>query len=62
MLQVRRLQLQLQEEVELHTFLESLLEKDPWELSSSCSVPHPVCSLNSCYCDCFFYIITILFC
>ncbi|CAH8381526.1 unnamed protein product [Eruca vesicaria subsp. sativa] len=37
---VKRLQLQLQEEVELHTFLESLMEKDPWELSSSCSVPH----------------------
>lgn len=46
MLQVKRLQLQLQEEVELHTFLESLMEKDPWELSSACSVvPHPVCFL-----------------
>ncbi|CAF2127382.1 hypothetical protein BRARA_C03445 [Brassica rapa] len=44
---VRRLQLQLQEEVELHTFLESLLEKDPWELSSSCSVPHPAQELIS---------------
>ncbi|CAH8384866.1 unnamed protein product [Eruca vesicaria subsp. sativa] len=38
---VKRLQLQLQEEIELHTFLESVMEKDPWELSSSsCSVPH----------------------
>ncbi|CAN7001742.1 hypothetical protein IGI04_020558 [Brassica rapa subsp. trilocularis] len=38
---VKRLQLQLQEEIELHTFLESIMEKDPWELSSSsCSVPH----------------------
>ncbi|KAJ0249375.1 Uncharacterized protein HA466_0148810 [Hirschfeldia incana] len=44
---VKRLQLQLQEEVELHTFLESLVEKDPWELSSSCSVPHPAQELIS---------------
>ncbi|KAJ4898122.1 hypothetical protein Rs2_24916 [Raphanus sativus] len=45
---VKRLQLQLQEEVELHTFLESLMEKDPWELSSSCSVvPHPAQELLS---------------
>lgn len=52
MLQVKRLQLQLQEEIELHTFLESVIEKDPWELSSCRSVPHPVCSLDSYYCDC----------
>ncbi|CAH2053860.1 unnamed protein product [Thlaspi arvense] len=38
---VKRLQLKLQEEIELHTFLESVMEKDPWELSSTCSVPHP---------------------
>ncbi|KAJ4866632.1 hypothetical protein Rs2_51837 [Raphanus sativus] len=45
---VKRLQLQLQEEVELHTFLESLMEKDPWELSSACSVvPHPAQELLS---------------
>ncbi|KAL0717100.1 hypothetical protein Bca4012_066422 [Brassica carinata] len=44
---VKRLQLQLQEEVELHTFLENLIEKDPWELSSSCSVPHPAQELLS---------------
>ncbi|KAF8083266.1 hypothetical protein N665_0786s0011 [Sinapis alba] len=44
---VKKLQLQLQEEVELHTFLESLMEKDPWELSSSCSVPHPAQELLS---------------
>ncbi|KAF8046743.1 hypothetical protein N665_3464s0002 [Sinapis alba] len=39
---VKRLQLQLQEEIELHSFLQSVMEKDPWELSSSssCSVPH----------------------
>lgn len=48
MLQVKRLQLQLQEEIELHTFLESVMEKDPWQLSSSsCSVPHQVCSPSS---------------
>ncbi|WZY95708.1 hypothetical protein YC2023_068037 [Brassica napus] len=37
---VKRLQLQLQEELKLHTFLESIMEKDPWELTSACSVPH----------------------
>lgn len=59
MLQVKRLQLQLQEEIDLHTFLESVMEKDPWELSSTSSVPHPVCSLNSCYSDC---ILILRFC
>ncbi|CAF1935066.1 hypothetical protein Bca4012_074414 [Brassica carinata] len=45
---VKRLQLQLQEEIELHTFLESVMEKDPWQLSSSsCSVPHQAQELLS---------------
>uniref|UniRef100_A0A1J3D2J2 DUF547 domain-containing protein n=1 Tax=Noccaea caerulescens TaxID=107243 RepID=A0A1J3D2J2_NOCCA len=44
---VKSLQLQLQEEIELHTFLESVLEKDPWELSHSSSVPHPAQELLS---------------
>ncbi|KAG2305745.1 hypothetical protein Bca52824_025493 [Brassica carinata] len=45
---VKRLQLQLQEETELHTFLENIMEKDPWELSSSsCSVPLPAQELFS---------------
>ncbi|KAL0900259.1 hypothetical protein Bca101_084220 [Brassica carinata] len=45
---VKRLQLQLQEETELHTFLENIMEKDPWELSSSsCSVPLPAQELLS---------------
>ncbi|XP_010499747.1 PREDICTED: uncharacterized protein LOC104777231 [Camelina sativa] len=44
---VKRLQLQLQEEIDLHTFLESVMEKDPWELSPSSSVPHPAQELFS---------------
>ncbi|XP_006300100.2 uncharacterized protein LOC17890863 [Capsella rubella] len=44
---VKRLQLQLQEEIDLHTYLESVMEKDPWELSTSSSVPHPAQELLS---------------
>jgi hypothetical protein len=44
---VKRLQLQLQQEIDLHTFLESVMEKDPWELSYSSSVPHPAQELLS---------------
>ncbi|CAN8259547.1 unnamed protein product [Cochlearia groenlandica] len=44
---VRRLQQQLQEEIELHTILETALKKDSWELSPLCDVSHPAQELLS---------------